>query len=158
MGSENNFNRPISKRYSDPLDRTSLGTENFWGSIPFCQSSPTNPPVISCCRSPASISPDVPGASRERCSSSPNFYPGGTPHEKVPRFTSSSSPQVLSCRGVSPPAWMVCSAASSAPLNSDRTIPKDRGLDLIPANTHILTQLPAPVSVAFSLYNTHSKR
>jgi hypothetical protein len=62
------------------------------------------------------------------------------------------------CRGVSPPARIACAALLSVPLNSHGTIPQGGGFDLIPANTPIPTQLPAPVSPAISLYNTHSKR
>ncbi len=59
--------------------------------------------------------------------------------------------------GVSWPARLCCSGALSAPLRSGSTTPEAGGLNLIAA-TGILTQLLAPISVAVSLYNPHSKR
>ncbi len=103
---------------TEPRSTLFLNVASCWDSIPLCQSSPTNPPVISCWRSPASISPDVPGASRERCSSSPNSYPDGTPHEKFPlslAFSSFKPPSVQGCVSTSVDS-LLCGLISTSEL------------------------------------------
>lgn len=60
-------------------------------------------------------------------------------------------------RGVSRPASILRYGVLSAPLNSHRTTSQAVDLELSAATTRIPTQLPVPLSAAFSLYNPHSQ-
>ena len=59
--------------------------------------------------------------------------------------------------GVSRSASILRYGVLSAPLNSHRTTSEGVELELSAAKTGIPTQLPGPISTAFSLYNPHSQ-
>ncbi len=60
-------------------------------------------------------------------------------------------------RGVSRSASILRYGVLSALLNSHRTTSEGVHLELSAAKTRIPTQLPVPISAAFSLYNPHSQ-
>jgi len=60
-------------------------------------------------------------------------------------------------RGVSRPASILRYGVLAASLNSHRTTSEGVDLELSAAKTGIPTQLPVPISTAFSLYNPHSQ-
>ena len=59
--------------------------------------------------------------------------------------------------GVSRPASILRYGVLSVPLNSRRMTSEGVDLELNAAKTRIPTQLPVPISAAFSLYNPHSQ-
>ena len=60
-------------------------------------------------------------------------------------------------RGVSPSESMLRYGVLTAPLNSHHTTTEGVDLELSAATTPFPTQLPAPISAAFSLYNLYSQ-